>query len=190
MSCILRCAFGKFDEIVRTLPGDVSFGQYRHVLGVIAVAFLVVGAVAAWAFRTLAPAASVALVGAIASGVAGFLIRASEHPTFAPAAAAEGATLGLVAFGIVGLILGTGRSTASDRRRAALAVLCGGIVSAGALTVLLLTACPLYVTHAGYCSYGETDVLGGWVTYVVVLFGFDVLVIAGLVVASGRQRRE
>ena len=139
-----------------------------------------------WAFRRIAPAATCGLVGAVAGGVSGFLIRASDRPTFAPAAAAAGASLGLVVFGIIGLIATNSRSTPSARRRAAIAVSAGGIISAAALTFLLLEACPLYVMHAGYCSHGNVDVLGGWISGVIALYVLDVLAVTGLVLASPR----
>jgi hypothetical protein len=92
--------------------------------------------------------------------------------------------VGLVALGILGLILTSSRATMPARRRAAFCVLSGGLVSAGILTVLLLTACLLYATHAGYCSYAGMDVLGGWVTGVVGLFVFDVLAVSTMVLVS------
>jgi len=117
--------------------------------------------------------------------------RGIPHPrlrpsTFAPAAAAAGASLGLVVFGIIGLIVTNSRSTPFARRRAAIAVSTGGIISAAALTFLLLEACPLYVMHAGYCSHGNVDVLGGWISGVIALYVFDVLTLTGLVLASPR----
>ena len=154
------------------------------MLGIIAATFVVIAAALVWCLRRIAPAASIALVGAVAGGIAGFLIRASDRPTFAPAAGAGGATLGLVAFGIVGLIVAASRSTRSTRRRTALAVFGGGVISAGALTFLLLTACPLYVMHAGYCSHGDVDVLGGWISGVVALYLFDVVALTAFVLAS------
>jgi hypothetical protein len=154
------------------------------MLGGIAVTFVVFAFVLVWTLRRIAPAASIALVGAVGGGIAGCLIRASDRPTFAPVAAAGGATLGLVAFGIGGLIVAASRSTRSTRRRAALAVLCGGIASAGALTFLLLMACPLYVMHAGYCSHGDVDVLGGWISGVIALYVFDIVALTALVLAS------
>jgi hypothetical protein len=154
------------------------------MLGAIGTALVFGAGVVVWCLRRIAPAASLALVGALAGGVAGFLIRASERPTFAPVAAAVGATLGLLAFGIAGLIVSTSRSTRSRRRRAALVLFLGGLLSAAVLTLLLLTACPLYVTHAGYCSHGGYDVLGGWISGVIALYVFDVVALAVLVLAS------
>ena len=63
--------------------------------------------------------------------------------------------------------------------------------AAGALTVLLQVACPLYVTgkHAGVCTY-HADVLGGWVTGVIVAFLSDALFVAGLLLVSSRQARR
>jgi hypothetical protein len=149
------------------------------MLGIIAATFVVIAAALVWCLRRIAPAASIALVGAVAGG-----IHASDRPAFAPAAGAVGATLGLVAFGIVGLIVAASRSTRSTRRRTALAVFGGGVISAGALTFLLLAACPLYVMHAGYCSHGDVDVLGGWISCVVALYLFDVVALTAFVLAS------
>ena len=40
--------------------------------------------------------------------------------------------------------------------------------------------------HAGYCSHGNVDGLGGWISGVIALYVFDVLTLTGLVLASPR----
>jgi hypothetical protein len=146
--------------------------------------------VTAWIFRSRAPAVTIGLLGSIVGGFVGFLAGASNGPRNAPAAAAVGATASLVVVGVVGLLATRRRATTRVLHRAAICVVAGGLVCTGILTLALLDACPLYITYAGYCSYGGVDVLGGWVSGVVALFGFDAIVVAGLLLASGRERLE
>jgi hypothetical protein len=160
------------------------------MLGAIAAGLVFVAGVLSWTFRRAAPAASLALLGGIAGGPVGFLLGASNGPRYAPAAAAVGASVGLVALGILGLIITSSRSDGARRRRSAFCLVSGGLVSALLLAVLLLMACPLYVTHAGYCSYGGVDVLGGWVSGVVVLYVFDLLALAGFILMSSEWPGE
>jgi hypothetical protein len=155
------------------------------MLTAIAGTLVLAAAALAWGLRRAAPAASLGLLGAIPGGLAGFWVGASDGPAFAPAAAILGATIGLLLLGCAGVVFTNSQAAASARRRVARWILAGGAVSAAILPFLLLRACPLYVNgHAGYCSYGGADVLGGWVTPFVMAYVFDVLALAGLVVAS------
>jgi len=153
------------------------------MLGGIAAVATICALLVAFALRWIAPAASLGLLGTIPGGVAGFFVGASDGPAFAPAAAIVGATIGLILLGCVGIVVTDSRAPRSARRRSALAVLIGGILTAGVLPHLLISACPLYATR-GYCSYQGADLLGGWVTPFVILYVFDVMTLTALVLAS------
>jgi hypothetical protein len=43
---------------------------------------------------------------------------------------------------------------------------------------------------AGFCNYQQVDLLGGWVSGVVVAFVFDALFVVGLLLMSARQARR
>src|SRR6185436_8926203 len=121
--------------------------RHAHgMLGGVAAVATICALLVAFALRRVAPAASLGLLGAIPGGVAGFFVGASDGPAFAPAAAIVGATIGLFLLGLVGIVVTDSRAPRSARRRSALAVLIGGILTAGVLPHLLITACPLYVT--------------------------------------------
>jgi hypothetical protein len=64
--------------------------------------------------------------------------------------------------------------------------------AAGALTALLQLACPLYVwgKASGFCNYQGVDVLGGWVSGVIVAFLVDAAFVAGLLFVSAWQIRR
>lgn len=70
-------------------------------------------------------------------------------------------------------------------------MLIAGALVAGVLTMLLQVACPLYVTgrRAGFCNCQEVDVLGGWVSGVIVAFLLDTWFVAGLLLVSALQAR-
>jgi hypothetical protein len=158
-------------------------GHAHGMLGGIAAVATICALLVAFALRRIAPAASLGLLGTIPGGVGGFNAGASDGPAFAPAAAIVGATMGVLILGCVGIVVTDSRASRSARRRAALAVLIGGILTAAVLPYLLVTACPLYVTR-GHCSYQGADLLGGWVTPFVMVYLFDVMTLTGLVLAS------
>jgi hypothetical protein len=59
--------------------------------------------------------------------------------------------------------------------------------SAACLAAALAQACPLYVTdHAGFCFH-EIDVLGGWISEVVVLFILDAAALMVLLLVSAKE---
>ena len=60
------------------------------------------------------------------------------------------------------------------------------------LTVLLQVACPLYVTgrRSGFCNYQEADLLGGWLSGVIVAFLLDAWFVTGLLLVAARQARR
>jgi hypothetical protein len=152
-----------------------------------ALACVAVGAV----FLGRAPAVSLALFGSLLGAVAGFLIGNADGPAEVPAYAAVGASLGLIASGLIGLITTSARPPARWLRRAALLVLVGAPFAAGALTLLLQLACPLYVggKRSGYCNYQGQDLLGGWLSGVIVAFLLDAVFVAVLLLVSALRVR-
>jgi hypothetical protein len=143
-------------------------------------------------FLRRAPAISLALLGSLVGAVAGFLIGNADGPAEVPAYAAVGASAGLVANGLIGLVVASGRPPARSLSRAAGAVLLAAPFAAGTLTFLLQTACPLYVSgkRSGFCNYQGADLLGGWVSGVIVAFLFDAVFVAGLLLLSAWQARD
>jgi hypothetical protein len=133
-----------------------------------------------------APAVSIALLGGVAGGLSGFYFSSRHDPKGVPADVAIWATCGLVALGLIGL-LATPRGPARLLRRLAAAVVLMAPFATASLAVVLVEACPLYVTdHAGFCFH-EIDVLGGWISQVVVLFILDVAALAVLLFVSAKE---
>jgi hypothetical protein len=133
-----------------------------------------------------APAGSLALVGGVVGGLCGFYYSSRHDPKGVPADVAVWATCGLVALGLIGLLV-TPRGPAQSLRRAAAGVLLIAPMAAASLAVVLVLACPLYVTdHAGFCFH-EIDVLGGWISQVVVLFILDAVALAVLLLVSAKE---
>jgi hypothetical protein len=122
--------------------------------------------------RTTAPAVSLALMGLLAGGIAGFLAENADGPKSVPMTVAASAAAGVGIVGLVGLIAARGRPPARGTRRAALLVLLATPFAGAALTFALQAACPLYVNgrRSGYCNFMQDDLLGGWVSGVVFLF--------------------
>jgi hypothetical protein len=71
-------------------------------------------------------------------------------------------------------------------------VLIAAPLTAGALTLLVGLACPLYVSGkgSGFCNYQGIDLMGGWLSGVIVAFLFDAVFVAGLLLLSARQVRR
>lgn len=136
-----------------------------------------------------APAVSLALCGSMLGAAIGFLIGNADGPAEVPAYTAMGASVGLLASGVLGLRFTSARAPSRALRRAALLMLIAAPFAAGALTLLIELACPLYVSgrRAGFCTYQGVDVLGGWVSGVVVAFLFDAAFVVGLLLVSARQ---
>src|SRR4051812_34737513 len=150
-----------------------------------AVACLGLGAV----FLRRAPAMSLALGGSVLGAVAGFLLGNADGPAGVPADTAVGASLGLLLLGVAGLLATSPRAPSQSLRRAAWLVLLVMPFGAAALTILLQASCPLYISGkgSGFCNYQGEDVLGGWVTRVVVAFVVDALFVAVLLFITGWQ---
>jgi hypothetical protein len=144
------------------------------------------------AFMRRAPAVGLALFGSVLGAIAGFLVGNADGPAEVPAYTAVGASVGLFANGGLGMLATTGRPSSEPLRRAAWLVLIASPVLAGLLAMLLQVACPLYVTgrKTGFCDYQEVDVLGGWVSGVIVAFVADAWFVAGLLLLSAWQARR
>lgn len=158
------------------------------IFGVWAVTSVAVGAV----FLRRAPALSLALFGSLIGAVAGFLVGNADGPAEVPAYTVVGASVGLVSNGVMGMLTTSAHSPSGPLRRAALLVLIAIPFTAAALTVLVLLACPLYVSGkgSGFCNYQGIDLMGGWVSGVIVAFLFDGVFVAGLLLLSARQARR
>jgi hypothetical protein len=158
------------------------------IFGVWAVTAVAVGAV----FLRRAPAVSLALFGSLLGAVAGFLVGNADGPAEVPAYTAVGASVGLFSSGVMGMLTTSARPPSGPLRRTALLVLIAAPFVAAALTLLVRLACPLYLSGkgSGFCNYQGIDVLGGWVSGVIVAFLFDALFLAGLLLLSARQARR
>lgn len=144
------------------------------------------------AFLRRAPAVSLAVFGSVFGAVAGFMVGNADGPAEVPAYTAVGASAGLFANGVLGVLITTARPPSGPLRHAALLALIAAPIAAGGLTVLVQLACPLYVTgkHSGFCNYQGRDLLGGWVSGVIVAFLVDAVFVAGLLLVSARQVRR
>jgi hypothetical protein len=153
-----------------------------------AAACLGLGAV----FFRRAPGVSIALGGSVLGAVVGFLVGNADGPAEVPAYTAVGASVGLFVFGLVGVLTTSARAPSRWLHRAAALVLVVAPFAAGALTKLLQVACPLYVSgkHSGFCNYQGADLLGGWVSGVIVAFLVDAVFFAGLLFVSAWQVRR
>ena len=151
-----------------------------------AAACVALGAV----FLRRAPAVSLALFGSLLGALAGFWVGSAGGPAEVPAYTAVGASIGLFATGLMGLLTTSARPPAGWLRRAALLVLIAAPFAAGTLTLLLQLACPLYVSGkgSGFCNYQDQDLLGGWVSGVIVAFLFGAVFVASLLLVSALRR--
>jgi hypothetical protein len=177
---------------VRGLARDGVRVAHPSQLLTISGTWAVICVVAALGCARRAPAITLALSGSMLGAVAGFLSGNADGPSEVPAYTAVGASVGLVSCGLIGVVTTSARSPSESLRRAAMVVLFAAPIGAVALTFLLQRACPLYVsgTEAGFCDYEEWDVLGGWVSGVVLAFTFDTLFVVGLLLMSARQARR
>jgi hypothetical protein len=128
---------------------------------------------------------SVALFGAVGAGIYGFFISGANGPKGVPAETVGWATMGLVAGGLIGLVVTRGKPPSSFLWHAAVGCLIG--LPFGALLLFLLidqAACPLYVRRgAGYCFHAF-DMLGAWATEVTFFLSLNVLVVIALLMCS------
>ncbi len=139
-----------------------------------------------------APAVSLALLGGVVGALVGFAVGNADGPAEVPAYSAVGASAGLVVAGLIGILLVPSRPPSRVLNRAAAITLAVAPFAAAGMTLLLQLACPPYVMGrgSGFCNYQGVDVLGGWVSGVIVAFVFDALFVAALLFASaGRARR-
>jgi hypothetical protein len=160
------------------------------------VAIFIVWAVTSVAIGAIslrrAPAVSLALFGSLLGAVAGFLVGNADGPAEVPAYTAVGASIGLISNGVIGMLTTSGRPPSGSLRRAALLVLIAVPFAAAALTLLVQLACPLYVSGkgSGFCNYQGIDLMGGWVSGVIVAFLFDAMFVADLLLLSARQAQR
>jgi hypothetical protein len=72
------------------------------------------------------------------------------------------------------------RGPSRSLRHAAWLVLLATPFAAAALTFLLQGACPLYISGkgSGFCNFQGADLLGGWVSGVIVAFLVDAVFVA------------
>jgi hypothetical protein len=158
------------------------------IFGVWATVSVVVGI----AVVRRAPAVGVALFGSVLGGAIAFSLANAHGPAGAPVTTVVGATVALVACGLIGLRTTRSRPPSEPLLRSAAVVLVAAPVAAVPLSFLLQLACPLYVHggRAGFCSYGDVDQLGGWIPGVILAFVCDVIFVAALLRVSGRQSRR
>ena len=171
---------------------------------VVVIAVVITAVAATWWFATRAPAVGLALVAAIAAGVGAFVVRGDNllHDGFivgrvtgragTPAAVAVSASIALIAVAVLGALVVRPVMPRPWLQDAALAVAGLTPVIGAVLALGLVTACPLYVTgrDAGSCSYGEADVLGGWVSGVVALAVIDGFALAASLGISAMRVRS
>lgn len=126
-------------------------------------------------FIRRAPAVSVSLVGSIVGAIAGFLVGNADGPAEVPAYTAVGASVGLFVLGVLALPATSPRGPSRSLRHAAWLVLLVAPFAAAALTFLVQGACPLYISgkSSGFCNFQQEDLLGGWVSGVIVAFLVD-----------------
>jgi hypothetical protein len=155
------------------------------IFGVWAVTSLIAGV----GFVRRAPAMSLALFGSVCGAVIGFLLGNADGPAEVPAYTAVGANVGLVSCGAIGLMATYARPPSGPLRRTGVQLVVAAPFAAGLLTFQLRAACPVYVSgdDAGFCNHEQVDVLGGWLSGVIVAFLFDAFLVAGLLVISARQ---
>ena len=142
-------------------------------------------------FAASAPAASIALAACLAAGVAGFAVEAADGPKAVPQTVAIWAASGLGVGGVLGMILAKGRPPSSAARRAAAWTLALTPLVAFGSWAALGYACPLYVMgrRSSYCNYLGFDLLGGWLTGVVILIAMAGLWLALILFVSSAQAR-
>lgn len=173
------------DDPVAPLCGRLVPRHADRMLLGIAIVLVAASLAGALLLVTRAPAVSLGLVGGVAGGLCGLYFSSRHDPKGVPADVAVWATCGLVALGLIGLLV-TPRGPAGFLRRTAVGVAFIAPLAAASLAAVLVQACPLYVTdHAGFCFH-EIDVLGGWISQVVVLFVVDAAVLAVLLLVSAK----
>ena len=144
-------------------------------------------------FLRRAPAVSVSLAGSVVGAIVGFLVGNSDGPAEVPAYTAVGASVGLFMLGVLALPTTSPRGPARSLRHAAWLILIAAPFAAAALTFLLQGACPLYISGkgSGFCNYQGDDLLGGWVSGVIIAFLVDAVFVVGLLsVSSWKAKRS
>lgn len=152
---------------------------------------LVVGLLAAAAFLAhRAPAVTIALLGAMLTGLSGFVLTDPSGPHWVPARVAVWASVGLTAAGLAGATL-TRADPANLRFLARTGWVTLAVAPVGAVLIVrtMAPACP-YESHiTRYCFYGDTDLFGGWSAAIMTMFFLDGVALALLFWISAWQGR-
>ncbi len=137
-----------------------------------------------------APAVTIAISAGLVAAAGTYAYVIGDGPHGVPAAVAEGFSVGIVAGGVVGLVVTRRREPGTwPMRRDAVWLLALTPFAAAALLLAVQKACPLYVTRgAGLCFY-DFDLLGGWAAGVAFLFVIDMLLLVGVLWLSPGRRR-
>lgn len=160
-------------------PGDFKL---------VALFLVVEGLIGAGLFLRRAPAFSLAVFGGLVAGFVPFFI--GHQLKGVPLEVAASSFCGLVIGGVVGLARTRGRPPSGSLKRWGVAFLALAAPASGALGLVFAHICPLYEnSHAGYCWWDQ-DLLGGWLTAVILIFFLDMVVLAGLLFASAWQADE
>jgi hypothetical protein len=138
-------------------------------------------------FVRRAPAVTASLVGSVVGAIVGFLVENADGPAEVPAYTAVGASVGLFVVGVLALPTTSPRGPSRSLHHAGWIILLVAPFAAAALTFLLQGACPLYISGkgSGFCNYQGADLLGGWVSGVIVAFLVDAVFVAGILFVSG-----
>jgi hypothetical protein len=140
-------------------------------------------------FVRRAPAVTVALLGSLAASALAFAYDRPDGPRGVPSAVARWSWVALLAAGLIGLVLTRPRASREALRRIAIGVVASAPIVAVAVGLLLVEACPLYVTRGSGLCFHTGDLMGGWITGVAVLVGIDLLTVGALVAVAASQVR-
>ncbi len=151
-----------------------------------ALALIAVGLVGIVVFRPHAPAASLALVGALAGGAIGFV---EAHGRAVPDQVAGRSVMGLLLAGVVGLVLTRGRPPARWLVGAAALVFMGGGGVATISWFVMRARCPNYdPATERFCA--GVDMFFGISGVVLAYVIIGVALLAAFVLASAWQARR
>jgi hypothetical protein len=140
-------------------------------------------------FVRRAPAVTVALLGSLAASAWAFAYDRPDGPRGVPFAVARWSWVALLAAGLIGLVLTRPRASREALRRIAIGVVASAPIVAVAVGLLLVEACPLYVTRGSGLCFHTSDLMGGWITGVAVIVGIDLLTVGALVAVAASQVR-
>jgi hypothetical protein len=133
------------------------------------------------------PAASLALIASLAAGAWGFAYVRPDGPRGVPFTVARWAWVALLAGGLIGLVATRPHASRQTLRRIAIGLTASAPVVAVAVGLLLVEACPLYVTTGSGLCFHDLDLMGGWITGVAILVGSDLLTVGAIVAIAATQ---